>query len=54
MTAHRPDLTDSPPVPVYVLSDSTGISAETMASALLLQFPAVTFERHVLDRKSVV
>ena len=48
MTAHRPDLTDSPPVPVYVLSDSTGISAETMASALLLQFPAVTFERHVL------
>lgn len=40
---------DAPPtVPVYVLSDATGISAETMASALLLQFPQVPFERHVL------
>lgn len=32
-------------VPVYFLSDSTGISAETMGNALLLQFPELTFER---------
>lgn len=30
-------------VPVFVLSDATGISAETMAKALLLQFPDVPF-----------
>lgn len=30
-------------VPVYILSDATGISAETMAKALLLQFPGVEF-----------
>jgi regulator of PEP synthase PpsR (kinase-PPPase family) len=32
-------------VPVFFLSDSTGISAETMGNALLIQFPDVTFER---------
>ena len=32
-------------VPVFFLSDSTGISAETMGNALLLQFPDVSFER---------
>ena len=26
-------------VPVFFLSDSTGISAETMGNALLIQFP---------------
>lgn len=36
------------PIPVYVLSDSTGISAETMANALLLQFHDVTIERHLM------
>lgn len=32
-------------VPVYFLSDSTGISAETMGNALLIQFPDRRFER---------
>ena len=32
-------------VPVFFLSDSTGISAETMGNALLLQFPDLKFER---------
>lgn len=43
-----PGTAPQPTVPVYVLSDATGISAETMASALLLQFPQVPFERHVI------
>ncbi|MEO9326029.1 pyruvate, phosphate dikinase/phosphoenolpyruvate synthase regulator [Nocardioides sp. C4-1] len=32
-------------VPVFFLSDSTGISAETMGNALLIQFPDLVFER---------
>lgn len=36
------------PVPVYFLSDSTGISAETMGNALLIQFPDVVFERKLI------
>ncbi len=37
---------DEPPVvPVFFLSDSTGISAETMGNALLIQFPDTAFER---------
>jgi [pyruvate, water dikinase]-phosphate phosphotransferase / [pyruvate, water dikinase] kinase len=37
---------DEPPVvPVFFLSDSTGISAETMGNALLIQFPDTRFER---------
>ena len=32
-------------VPVFFLSDSTGISAETMGNALLLQFPHRRFDR---------
>lgn len=40
---------DHPPaVPVYFVSDSTGISAETMGNALLLQFPSVPFERRLI------
>jgi regulator of PEP synthase PpsR (kinase-PPPase family) len=35
-------------VPVFFLSDSTGISAETMGNALLIQFPDLRFERHVI------
>mgnify|MGYP002716613660 CR=1 FL=1 len=35
-------------VPVFFLSDSTGISAETMGNALLLQFPSVPFERRLI------
>jgi regulator of PEP synthase PpsR (kinase-PPPase family) len=36
---------DRPVVPVFFLSDSTGISAETMGNALLIQFPDTRFER---------
>jgi hypothetical protein len=35
-------------IPVFFLSDSTGISAETMGNALLMQFPDLRFERHVI------
>ena len=35
-------------VPVFFLSDSTGISAETMGNALLIQFPQVQFERTLI------
>jgi regulator of PEP synthase PpsR (kinase-PPPase family) len=35
-------------VPVYFLSDSTGISAETMGNALLIQFPDLRFERTLI------
>jgi regulator of PEP synthase PpsR (kinase-PPPase family) len=35
-------------VPVFFLSDSTGISAETMGNALLIQFPDLSFERHLI------
>ena len=35
-------------VPVYFLSDSTGISAETMGNALLIQFPELRFERTLI------
>jgi [pyruvate, water dikinase]-phosphate phosphotransferase / [pyruvate, water dikinase] kinase len=36
----------SPPVPVYFVAEQTGISAEAMGNALLVQFPGITFERH--------
>ncbi|NYG59572.1 hypothetical protein BJ980_002495 [Nocardioides daedukensis] len=35
-------------VPVFFLSDSTGISAETMGNALLIQFPDLRFNRTVI------
>ncbi len=35
-------------VPVFFLSDSTGISAETMGNALLIQFPGRRFERTLI------
>jgi [pyruvate, water dikinase]-phosphate phosphotransferase / [pyruvate, water dikinase] kinase len=35
-------------VPVFFLSDSTGISAETMGNALLIQFPELHFERRLI------
>jgi len=38
---------DDPVVPVFFLSDSTGISAEIMGNALLIQFPDVRFERQL-------
>ncbi|MGN6334241.1 MAG: pyruvate, water dikinase regulatory protein [Motilibacteraceae bacterium] len=39
---------DFPVVPVFFLSDSTGISAETMGNALLIQFPHLRFERRLI------
>lgn len=41
-------------VPVFFLSDSTGISAETMGNALLIQFPDLRFERTVIPLISTV
>ncbi len=35
-------------MPVFFLSDSTGISAETMGNALLIQFPFLRFERRLI------
>ena len=39
---------DGPAVPVFFLSDSTGISAETMGNALLIQFPELRFDRRLI------
>lgn len=39
---------DDDVVPVFFLSDSTGISAETMGNALLIQFPDCRFDRHLI------
>ena len=41
-------------VPVFFLSDSTGISAETMGNALLIQFPDTRFERTLFPFISTV
>ena len=41
-------LDEPPAVPVFFLSDSTGISAETMGNALLIQFPDLRFERRLI------
>src|ERR687890_601423 len=43
-----PPGTESRVVPVFFLSDSTGISAETMGNALLIQFPDLRFERRLI------
>jgi regulator of PEP synthase PpsR (kinase-PPPase family) len=45
---------DSRVVPVFFLSDSTGISAETMGNALLMQFPELHFERTLIPFISTV
>ena len=41
-------------VPVFFLSDSTGISAETMGNALLIQFPDRIFERKLIPFISTI
>ncbi|CAA9272187.1 MAG: Phosphoenolpyruvate synthase regulatory protein [uncultured Blastococcus sp.] len=41
-------------IPVFFLSDSTGISAETMGNALLIQFPDMSFERTLIPFISTV
>jgi len=43
-----------PVVPVFFLSDSTGISAETMGNALLIQFPDLLFDRRLIPFISTV
>ena len=45
---------EPPPVPFFLLSDSTGITAETMGNALLIQFPDRRFERRLLPFISTV
>jgi regulator of PEP synthase PpsR (kinase-PPPase family) len=42
------ELANPPSIPVFFLSDSTGISAETMGNALLIQFPNLRFERRLI------
>ena len=39
---------------MFFLSDSTGISAETMGNALLIQFPGLRFERRVIPFISTI
>src|SRR3954454_25376969 len=52
---HEADLlNDDGVVPVFFLSDSTGLSAETMGNALLIQFPDLHFERTVIPFISTV
>ena len=41
-------MTATPERPVFFVSDSTGITAETLGNALLAQFPATRFSRRVL------
>ncbi len=43
--AGQPSAEPRAAVPVYFLSDSTGISAETMGNAVLIQFPGCRFDR---------
>jgi [pyruvate, water dikinase]-phosphate phosphotransferase / [pyruvate, water dikinase] kinase len=50
----HPDRDADAVVPVFFLSDSTGISAETMGNALLIQFPDVRFERTLIPFISTV
>ena len=47
-SAALPPSGDRPVVPVFFLSDSTGISAELMGRALLLQFPDLVFDRELI------
>ncbi len=54
MTADRTDNGSPAVVPVFFLSDSTGISAETMGNALLIQFPDLLFERRLIPFISTV
>jgi regulator of PEP synthase PpsR (kinase-PPPase family) len=43
-----------PATPVFFLSSSTGISAETMGNALLIQFPQLRFERRLIPFISTI
>ncbi|HEX5905431.1 MAG TPA: pyruvate, water dikinase regulatory protein [Propionibacteriaceae bacterium] len=48
------EASESPPIPVFFLSDSTGITAETMGNALLIQFPDLRFERRLIPFISTI
>ena len=52
--AQLPEPGEPPPVPIFFLSDSTGITAETMGNALLIQFPNLRFERRLIPFISTV
>ena len=54
LTSPQPGPEAGAVVPVFFLSDSTGISAETMGNALLIQFPDVRFERTLIPFISTV
>src|SRR5918997_1121744 len=54
MTATEEQPVEPRAVPVFFLSDSTGISAETMGNALLIQFPDLRFERRLIPFISTV
>ena len=54
MTAHSEREPERPAVPVFFLSDSTGISAETMGNALLIQFPDMRFDRRLIPFISTI
>ncbi len=41
-------VTRTPQRLAYFVSDSTGITAETLGSALLVNFPAIAFERRTV------
>jgi regulator of PEP synthase PpsR (kinase-PPPase family) len=48
LVEHRTSVpTPAGPVPVFFLSGSTGITAETMGNAVLVQFPQLVFERRL-------
>src|SRR5919205_930085 len=48
MTDAPEEADDAPVVPVFFVSDGTGITAETMGNALLIQFPGLTFDRTLI------
>lgn len=54
MAASGPSERGVSAVPVFFLSDSTGISAETMGNALLIQFPDLLFDRTLIPFISTV
>lgn len=44
-SVHNNVIIDAGPCPVFFVSDSTGITAETLGNTLLTQFPGSTFDR---------
>jgi regulator of PEP synthase PpsR (kinase-PPPase family) len=48
MTLNAPHVADASPRAVYFVSDSTGVTAETLGSALLANFPGAVFRRQTV------